>query len=283
MLAFSAFLVKMSERLRNVRARLLFRNTGHNHKGFNNGMVKRVRPDDVDITTESIDFKAKHSASAKNSQSWRYAGGNIQRADSIRINGTDYPDPKDKSLPRRKQESNFFITINSNKAIAPDDKRVNPGSLERAYSAMEAMLESLSQEKVLATYLKFGPKNREYLEDKYVDVIHSVSWNSAVERGEEVHRVHAHIWLTITHFSQIQINVQMLMHLAKHYYNRHLNGEVLLRGGMTLNMKDNPYVHVKLLPQSDWTTVMRQYIHKGMSATSSNSSVPMPSVDTNEF
>ena len=80
-------------------------------------MVKRVRPDDVDITTESIDFKAKHSASAKNSQSWRYAGGNIQRADSIRINGTDYPDPKDKSLPRRKQESNFFITINSNKAI----------------------------------------------------------------------------------------------------------------------------------------------------------------------
>ena len=28
------------------------------------------------------------------------------------------------------------------------------------------------------------------------------------------------------------------------------------------------YVHVKLLPQSDWTDVMRSYIHKGMMGAS---------------
>jgi len=27
-----------------------------------------------------------------------------------------------------------------------------------------------------------------------------------------------------------------------------------------------PYVHVKLLPQSDWATIMRQYIHKAMTS-----------------
>ena len=32
------------------------------------------------------------------------------------------------------------------------------------------------------------------------------------------------------------------------------------------SMDEFPYVHVKLLPQSDWTDVMRQYIHKGMAA-----------------
>ena len=56
-------------------------------------------------------------------------------------------------------------------------------------------------------------------------------------------------------YSQIQINPQMLMYQSKRLYNAN---------AFNFQMKRQPYVHVKLLPQSNWTDVMRQYIHKGM-------------------
>ena len=269
-------------RVRNIKARLLFRNAGHSHKAYTDNMVKRIREKPV-ITTESIDFKAGHSASAKTNQAWRYAGGNIVRADSVMINGNPYTDPKSggEGLARRKQESNFFITINSNKQIDPTDPKVPSGSFDMATKAMEHMLEKLSQESVMSTYLKFGPKSEHYINDKFVDVIHSISWNAAVERGDVKHRVHAHVWLTITHFSQIQINVQMLMYLARAHYNASVGSNSLLWPGVKLQMDAMPWVHVKLLPQADWTSVMRQYIHKGMTATS-NQNAPGPTIDTAE-
>ena len=165
-------------------------------------------------------------------------------------------------MPRRKQESNFFLTINSNKT--PD----NPENKHLVVTRMEAMLTKLANERVLATYLKFGPKADEYKEDVYADVIHSVDWKAAVETGDVMKRVHAHVWLTITHYSQIQINVQMLMYQAKAAYNEGLREHWSNDGQKKdpLRMNRQPYVHVKLLPQGDWTSVMRQYIHKGMTA-----------------
>jgi hypothetical protein len=220
-------------------------------------MVARVRK--TKISTQSIDFKAPHSAKTK--QAWRYPGGNIMRAPSTRLGSAVYTDPKHpgENLPRRKQESNFFITINSNKS--PE----KPEDIAVAVKHMEQMLQALQTEEVLATYLRFGPKDPAYEQDKYSDVVHSLDWKAAVETGDVQKRVHAHIWLTITHYSQVQINVQMLMYQARKHYNR---GMPLVQLGKktVLHMDAHPYVHVKLLPQGNWTDVMRQYIHKGMSA-----------------
>ena len=68
-------------------------------------MVKRIN---TTISTESVDMKAQKAA--KTNQAWRYAGGQIVRAPSTDINGRQYEDPKDPGQPRRKQESNFFLT-----------------------------------------------------------------------------------------------------------------------------------------------------------------------------
>lgn len=240
-------------------SRLLYRNIGHTHKSL--PMVKRNR---TVITTETVDFKTAHSAKTK--QAWRYQGGQILRAVSTRINNKEYEDPKDPGQPRRKQESNFFLTINPNKTPKDD----SPEHLPAAVTAMERMLQQISQDSVLATYIKFGPKvlgtppaAQDYRLDRYADVVHSVDWKAAVESGDVLRRLHTHIWLTITHYSQVQINIQMLQHIAREEYNKALP---LGNAFDYLRIKDMPYVHVKLLPQSDWTDVMRQYIHKGMTA-----------------
>ena len=239
-------------------SRLLYRTVGHTHTRYADGMVARIRKDPT-ISTQAVDFKAPHTAKTK--QAWRYPGGKILRAPSTRLGSAVYTDPKHpgENLPRRKQESNFFITINSNKAPEQTEH------IQLAVSHMERMLEKLADEKVMATYLRFGPKDPTYEKDKYSDVVHSVEWKAAVETGDVMKRVHSHIWLTITHYSQIQINIQMLMWQARKHYN-HGMPLVQLGGKSMLSMDEFPYVHVKLLPQSDWTDVMRQYIHKGMAA-----------------
>ena len=67
----------------------------------------------------------------------------------------------------------------------------------------------------MATYIKFGPKHAEYREDKFADVINKIDWKAATEMGPNQGRVHSHIWLTVSHYSQIQINVQTLMYQSK--------------------------------------------------------------------
>ena len=176
------------------------------------------------------------------------------RAPTTNLGTRIYTDPKDTDKPRRKHESNFFITINTNKSPK------TPLVAEEGVKRLEDTLQQLSDEKNIALYLKFGPKDAAYEEDKYSDVIHSLDWKAAVETGDVQKRLHAHIWLTISHYSQIQINVQMLMHLSRQIFNTGL------QLGSPLRIVDMPYIHVKLLPQGDWTTVMRQYIHKGMAS-----------------
>ena len=223
-------------------------------------MVQRIRKNKTKISVESIDFKAPHSAKSK--QAWRYPGGNIVRAPSTRLGSTTYTDPKHpgENLPRRKHESNFFLTINCNKSP------MEPEHVQIAVKQMEKMLEALSDESVVSQYLKFGPKDAHYQKDKYSDVIHSIDWMAKVETGDVMRRVHAHVWMTITHYSQVQINVQMLMHLARKYYNDGIPFGIQINKNSYLHLDEMPYCHVKLLPQSDWTDVMRQYIHKGMAS-----------------
>ena len=213
-------------------------------------MVKRIKKPGA-ISIESIDFATPISAKSK--QAWKYAGGSIQRAPADLLPGLHDHDrgsgPNQEKLPRRKQESNFFITINSNQAP------VNALDVDESVKAMDKMLHGLAEERMIATYLKFGPKHEDYRNDKFSDVVISIDWKAATEVGPNQGRVHSHIWVTIKHYSQIQISTQMLQYQAKRLYNENT---------LKFKMKRQPYVHIKLLPQSNWTDIMRQYIHKGM-------------------
>jgi len=217
-------------------------------KGKGAQMVKRIKkPGSISI--ESIDFATPISAKSK--QAWKYAGGSVQRAPAGLLPGLFDHDrgSGEKNLARRKQESNFFITINSNQAP------VDALDVDESMKAMDKMLHGLAEERLIATYLKFGPKHEDYRDDKFSDVVISIDWKAATEIGPNQGRVHSHIWVTIKHYSQIQISTQMLQYQAKRLYNANT---------LNFKMKRQPYVHIKLLPQSNWTDIMRQYIHKGM-------------------
>ena len=248
--------------LRNERvqavSRLLWRIQPHQRNAYtrrevwdqDKRMVKRIASSQ--ITVADADFK---TTGVKKAQNWKYPGGVIQRHPNLIINGTEYTDPKElpERLPRRKQESNFFITLNTNRA-----PRHYPAVSDAAWTAMQKALEHMKDESVICACLKFGPKDSTYVGDKYADVIHKVEWKAGVETGDTLERLHAHIWLTITHYSQIQINPQMTQHIFKEEYNRHAPKDLKISG--------LPYIQVKLLPQSDFTTIMKQYMHKGMTS-----------------
>jgi len=195
----------------------------------------------------------------KESGAWRYPGGVIQRAPSkvLGPSGKAYYDDKDPSEARRKHESNFFICLNTNRycgteldgAIARDGKR-----------ACEETLKYLSEDKVICNYLKFGPKHHSYRDDIFEEVIFKIEWQAAVETGENLERLHCHIWLTLHHYSQVQINMPVMQKVFKAKYNSLLNQAFASK----LCVRRNPYISVKLLPSSDHTEVMKRYIHKAM-------------------
>lgn len=209
--------------------------------------------------------------SVKGRQAWKYPGGNIRRAPGLSLNGRYYSDPKEddshpelqaqsgnehitEGTPRRKQESNFFITIN------PNQKYVNPANKEVAQKAFTKALEHLERNETLARMLKFGPKDKHYISDVAHDVIlPGIDWKATVEEGEKLGRMHAHIILYIQHYSQIQIDPKMLQYEFKQGFNAALGLNF-----QALALTDPPYVQIKMLPQTDWTTIMRQYIRKGM-------------------
>ena len=216
-------------------------------------MVKRERPIDTRVTVADAKLKP---TSAKKSLHWQYVGGKIKRAPSTMINGTHYSDPREGSdVPRRKIESNFFLTINTN--LSPD-----PEHEDDCVFALRKTLEQLRKPATLCSILKFGPVDAvPYASDKYADVIESVEWKGECEFGPSLGRLHAHVWVTFNHYSQIQFNSSMLQHKAREFYNEHV--KTLPK---ECHIRKLPYVHVKLLPQSDWATIMRQYIHKAMTS-----------------
>lgn len=253
-----------NERVLHV-SRLLHRYKQHAHTvSYSEGMVKRVRRTDVNVTTSNADFEVQHTA--KTNQAWRYQGGQILRAPTIML-GKDnpksknkrYEDPKNPGQPRRKQESNFFITINSNKSPEAGEE------MDAAIKAMESMLGHISQEHILAKLVVFGPAPGEvgapYKDDQYADVIHNVDWRSGIETGDQMCRLHAHIIVTIIHYSQIQLNPKALQYESRRAFN-----ENIPRGYADLRINRLPWVYIKLLAQSNWGQIQKQYIHKGMLA-----------------
>jgi len=229
-------------------------------------MVKRK-----EIVTERVSKRSGLGGKGvKAKQAWKYSGFEIVRAPGLLLNGRLYTDPKEDppgdadaqgteprpeqimGTPRRKQESNFFITLNPNREFKD---KLAPEAMTR----FEAALKKLAENETLELIIKFGPVHKHYANDKAEDVlIPGASFTASVEVGDVMKRMHAHAWLTIEHYSQIQINLNMLRSQFVYYYNQGLPL------GDPLRLTRAPYLQVKLLPQSDWTTIMRQYIKKGM-------------------
>ena len=227
-----------------------------------------VRRKPTTVSVEAINLQPTSGdsvlrSSVKKTGAWRYPNGIIQRMDRRKIGTKEYFDDKDESENRRKHESNFFITINTNRSMAG----INGATAEIGKQACRRTLDWLSEADTLCTYIKFGPKNpRVYGEDRFEDVIQKVEWQANVEVGEKLERLHCHIWLTMHHFSQVQVNMPVIQHLFNRKYNEEINANTDSAGKLSLAQRGKPYVNVKLLPTSDWAMVMRQYIHKGMEA-----------------
>ena len=227
-------------------SRLLRKNT-HRATLLKEAMPKRSTRDPV-ISTESVNFKAPHEGEVKVDQQWKYKNKEIvRRQGTDSSTGRPLHDHKrgknDELLPRRKQESNFLITLNTSQE--GDDA---------VCESIRKALDEMREDATVATFIKFGPVTpAEYGEDRYTDVVEAIEWEHGIERGGQMGRWHAHIWLTIHHYSQVQINVRIMQLIFREKFNHH--------GG---SLKCMPWCGVKLLPQSDWTDIMRQYIHKAM-------------------
>ena len=279
----------MSSRVQSV-SRLLYK-SGRGPKAVTDCrhaqiMVKRRSDNDLartKVTVEAIDLKRAKGDTVKGNGAWRYPGGVIQRHAQRWINGKEYWDDKDPSENRRKHESNLFITLGTNRSMrgnrgkyikradrSPGDGpyanpvRVPPAQVILAKQACANALEELSKESMMCQYFKFGPKHAMYRDDRFNDVVQSVEWQPAVEIGELADRLHAHIWLTVNHYSQVQINMPVMQMLFKESYNRHCVGvgvpEQQIKSGL-------PYIDVKLLPTADWAMVLKQYMAKGMTVS----------------
>jgi len=225
-------------------------------------MVKRgetkIQPPRVNVESVSL---TKKKLNIKETGAWRYPNNEIKRSLGVggprNIVGQYYIDDREveSNLGRRAIESNFFITLNTNRAVGG-------GPAEEAGKLIcKQVTEYLSTDRAMCTYFKFGPKSDHYKYDKFADVIHKCEWKAAVEVGETLRRLHVHIWLTVNHYSQIQINMPMMQDMFREQYNslaRTSGYEADLR------IRGRPYINVKLLPTSDWAMVMRQYIQKAM-------------------
>ena len=218
-------------------------------------MVKREAPK---ITVESVNLK---TTGIKKSGAWQYKDNKIQRASGLKLKtnakGVPYTDDKDPGEERRKHESNFFITINTNKSGG--SHATDPLLDTAGREATRKALEELAKDDKICAYIKFGPKSDHYQHDKYEDVITKIEWNAGVECGEKLERIHCHIWLTVHHYSQVQINMPVMQKMFKDIYNSHVPNI-----HKSYQIRRQPYIQVKLLPTSDWAMVIKQYMHKAM-------------------
>ena len=150
-------------------------------------------------------------------------------------------------LGRRKQQSNFFMTLNTNKRKFDEVRDID---------AMSHAIEKVFKTNVYEI-LKFGPAHpNTYASDGSIadEVIEKVEVKAGIERGPVTGALHAHLYLTITHWSQVQIDVPRLQHLFKEAYNS--------RAATRMTEKGKLAVKVELQPQTDWGQIISHYLSK---------------------
>lgn len=213
----------------------------------------------LNVRRRRADLSNLTPSDAKEKQLWKYPGGNVIRAPSIHLDPTDkvYRDPKEPpgiNLPRRQQESNFFITINTNKS--PRDAGV---TLQVAASAADETLYELSQDAALAEWMEFGKGrkgNAEFSGDRYEYVVADVDWTPSVEFGPHFHRLHAHVDARFIHYSQMRVNLKALQYAFRAAFNSKWPPKHPMR------LEGLPYVHVDIRDQDNAKMITAQYLIK---------------------
>ncbi len=200
---------------------------------------KMVKREPITITCEDVALNPK-----KRKKNLNF----LQSKRATHLDIAKYNDHNDTTLARRKHESNLLITMNTNRQYKDAD-------LQEATGAMHAALTALSRDEAICSMLVFGPKNREhYKDDKYDDVIEGIAWKACVEVGDVKKRLHAHIHMTVDHFSQIQVSAPILARMFTKEFNSRVSANNRIVG--------KPYVNVKLLASTDFSEIVKRYIGK---------------------
>jgi len=154
-------------------------------------------------------------------------------------------DERGQALGRRKQETNLFLTINTNRrqfgAGDPEAVKHAPGVCfkQRGYDI-----------------LAFGPRHDEYKADEgWADaVIENMDIKAVVEVGPQTGTLHAHVWFRIVHWSQLQVDRPALQALFKEAYNE--------RASSKIPPSALPACQIKLMQQSNWGPIFADYLAK---------------------
>tara|TARA_B100001996_G_C18661281_1_gene593207 strand:+ start:664 stop:1386 length:723 start_codon:yes stop_codon:yes gene_type:complete len=193
---------------------------------------------------------------AKQRQAWKYKGGQIQRAETLwLISGVKHRDPKEPpgvDLPRRLEESNFFITINTNKSPVANGVTADVAGTAAA-NAMDILLQQMDR------FVQFGGGQRgnpEFVNDIFQAVVKDVEWTPSVEMGPALNRLHTHTVVRLVHYSQLRINTRWLQETFKDAWNGQW------APGHTMRIDGMPYVDVKLRQQRNAHEISLAYAAK---------------------
>ena len=211
--------------------------------------------------------------SNKEEQAFLYPNNQIERAQDVYINGTKYTDPKEpEEKPRRKRESNFFLTINANKV---DQLRtVADPAWERGMRCVEDGL-------LNGACITFGPKdNKHFASDLAKDVIiDKPVFHFATEVGPKNGRLHAHAIIKMKHYSNLHLNRSGIEKVFKKAYNDSLDkaartGNYLYEAKIRryLKIEGKPYVDFRLINSTNYNKIMHRYIYKDNPAAHPHSS-----------
>lgn len=85
-------------------------------------------------------------------------------------------------------------------------------------------------------------------------MIEKIEVKAGIERGPVTGALHAHAYLTITHSSQIQVDVKRLQFLFKEAYNS--KARTKIAHGKQIAVK------VELQSQTDWGQILAHYLSK---------------------
>lgn len=193
---------------------------------------------------------------AKKRQAWKYKGGIIQRADTLwLIPGVKHRDPKEPfgvDLPRRLEESNFFVTINTNKS--PTAHGI-PGDVagNAAANSMDLLAANMNR------FIEFGQGRRgdpEFQNDIFEAVVKDVEWTPSVEMGPELQRLHTHTVVRLVHYTQLRINIRALQETFRMAWNDQWHEEHPMR------LTGMPHVDVRLRQQRNAEEITLQYAAK---------------------
>mmetsp|Transcript_28324 Transcript_28324/g.65098 ORF Transcript_28324/g.65098 Transcript_28324/m.65098 type:complete len:271 (-) Transcript_28324:59-871(-) len=160
-------------------------------------------------------------------------------------------------IGRRRQQSNFFITLNTNRRTF--DEAQDPKAVQEALNACFG--------KKIYDILTFGPAHPEVYGDDSLhpnEFVEKIEVRAGVERGPVTGALHCHAYVTIAHWSQIRINKLALQGLFKQAYNQAASA-----GLGQIPMRALPACKIELQAQTDSGHIVAHYLSKQVNAVTS--------------